>query len=182
MRMSIGFVSLAIALVSLACGSEDVKQPNTAKGNATITFAGCPYNDVAIHGSGSPPTLNDYGATVANGNDYSVRCTLTSQGSLDAHIESSLASLDVRSSDGISATMTFYAAGTGGTPEPVTSVDADNNAAPTCTLTTSRDGTLLTAGNGTIFAEYDCTKVWHSANLSTVCHTQGLFYFTRCNG
>jgi hypothetical protein len=91
-------------------------------------------------------------------------------------------SLNIQSSD-ISAgsEMIFYVAGSGGTPDTMTSVDVNNNAAPTCIFTTSGSDTLLTVGSGTIFAEYDCPKVIAPTNLSTVCHTKGLVQFTGCS-
>ncbi len=183
MRMSTGVASLAIAVVLFACGAEDQKAASRAKGTATLTFDGCPYMDAAIYGSGSGPTLNDYGATVQNGNGYDVSCSVGGQGGpLQAHIESDEMSLDVSSSDGTKAAMIFFVAGAGGTPAVVESVDDNNDPAPICTLTTAKTDTLLTVGNGTIFAEYSCGKVWESTNVGVVCQTRGLFYFTNCGG
>jgi len=189
MHLSLGFVSLAVILIGSACSSNSSTSGAGAKGNATINFDrnnGCTYNNSFISSSDKPPTLTDLGGTVSNGKDYQVSCKLAATGasySLEAHIEStSIMSLNIQSSDiSVGSTMLFYVAGTGGTPSPITSTDATNNAASTCTFTTSSSNTLLTVGSGTIFAEYDCPKAMAATNVGTICHTTGLVQFTGCS-
>ena len=177
-------------LICSGCSSNSSTSGAGAKGNATITFErsnGCMYNGSSIASSnGGVPTPTDPGGTVSNGKDYQVSCKLAASGasfSLAAHIESAnIMSLDIQSSDiSVGSEMIFYVAGTGGTPDPITSADASNNPASTCTFTTSSTGTLLSVGSGTIFAEYDCPKVMAATNVSTTCHAKGLFQFTGCS-
>lgn len=186
MHLSLGFVSLAVVIGCSACSSNSSTSGAGAKGNATVAFDNCIYADSFIAGpNGGPPTLTDPGATVSNGKSYKVSCQLAASGtsySLNAHLEStSIMSLNIRSDD-ISAgsEMIFYVAGTGGTPDPITSADSKNNAAPNCTLVTSRSDTLLTVGSGTIFAEYNCQKVMAATNPGALCIARGIVHFTGC--
>jgi hypothetical protein len=186
MHLSLGFVSLAVVISCSACSSNSSTSGAGAKGNVTVAFDNCNYVDAVIAGSGGPPSLTDPGATVSNGKNYKVSCQLTPSGdsySLDAQLESTnVMSLSVQSSNvSVGATMSFYIAGTGGTPDSITSTDDKNNAAPTCTLVTSGSDTLLTVGSGTIFAEYDCPKVVAASNVGTICRARGLFQFTGCS-
>jgi hypothetical protein len=184
MRLPIRSSCFAFLVICSACGGEDVKPQSNVKASATITFNDCPYTNTIISGSGSSPTLTDYGATVSSKDGYTLSCTLTPQGTtyaLKAHIESATVTLDLRSNDvAAGASMLFYVAGPGGTPDSVESVDANNVPAPTCTLKTVQSDTLLSIGSGTVFAEYDCARVLTPANLASSCHTHGLIYFTGC--
>jgi hypothetical protein len=185
MRSIISFLGVSLAITGSAC-SDGGKPVGATKGNATIVFDNCVYADTVISGSEGAPTLTNYGGPVSRGGGFDVSCKLSGSGtsySILAHLESAAASLDVQSND-VSAgvSMIFFESGTQGTPEPVHSANASNDTAPTCTLTTSREETLLTIGSGTIFAAYDCPKVVAASNTSSVCHTSGLFYFTGCSG
>jgi len=96
-----------------------------------------------------------------------------------AYIESPDMSLAIDSSDVTAgAQMTFYEAGVSGTPDALVSVDANNNAAPSCKLTVT--GGNLQVSAGTIFAQYDCLAVRDPANLASSCGAHGFFYFTGC--
>lgn len=186
MHLPLGFACLTVILGCSACSSNSSTSGAGAKGNATVSFDNCIYMDSSIANSnGGPPTLTSPGGTVSNGKTYQVSCHLGASGSsysLDAHIESSsIMALNIQSSDiGAGAEMKFYVVGSGGTPDPIISVDSNNNAAPTCTLKTSGSDTLLSVGSGTIFAQYDCPKVLAPTNVSTTCRAKGLFQFTGC--
>ena len=163
----------------------DAQAPSVARGDATLNFSGCSYPNAAINGPAGAPTTSDFGSAVVNGSavgGYRVACSVTHDGTyaVSAHIESSDMSLDVQSNDvNAGAQMTFYEAGVTGTQNALTSVDASNNSAPSCTLTVS--GGKLQVSPGTIFAQYDCPAVRNPVNLTSACHTQGLFYFSDCS-
>jgi hypothetical protein len=181
MRLIFGVLGFAIALTSSACSSDGKPAVNT-KGNATVTFINR-GSSFSIHGEGGEPDYDSYGGTVSNGNGFSVSCKLSASGSsysLLAHIESADGSVDIQGSNiSAGAAMNFWKAGT--TPEPVFSVDDNNDRAPTCTLATSQADTLLTVGSGTIFAAYNCPNVISPSNATSDYQVQGLFYFTGCS-
>jgi hypothetical protein len=171
-----------IALLAAACSSDGGGSPVPPKGNATVEFQGCIYAGTTIHGADGAPTAYNYGGTVTHGSGgYVVKCSVNSSGAVDASIESPDMRLEIRSSNVSSgAEMSFYVSGTGGTPEPVISIDSANKSAANCTLTTSRTDTLLMLKDKAIFAEYDCPMVGSPSNIGTVCHARGLIYFKDC--
>ena len=162
----------------------DASALRVAEGNATLNFLTCALDQAGIFGAAGPPTTSDHGGTVSDGSGvgYRVSCYVTRKGTytVSAHVESPDMALDVSSSDvNAGAQMTFFTGGIHGTQDAMTSVDATNNPAASCTLTVA--GGSLQVSSGTIFAQYDCPNVKDPLNLASECHTQGLFYFTGCD-
>jgi len=176
MRQIIGAIFACVPVLGVsACGEAS---PPPAEGKAMVQNITTGANKTI--GAGAS---NDFGGTVLDGtNGTRVRCSVKRSGSSFAvygHIENAEMSLDVNSTDiSQGAMMAFFIQGA--TVDGITSVDDNNNNAPTCVVNTAQPNTEYLVKPGSIYASFDCPKVRSASNLTNTSHLQGRFLFTGC--
>jgi len=178
MRHIFGALWTCLAVMGASACSDAT--PPAAEGNAAVTLSG---RHRAIYGPGGEPTDTSFGGTVLSGtNGVRLNCKVThgSTYNVQAHIENADMTLDIASGDiGSGAQMTFYMPGI--TADSETSVDTNNNPAPSCTVTTSQTNSNFIVKSGSIFASFSCSNVRTAANLKTSDTATGIILFTGCD-